>query len=73
MDVPADDGESVDAPFSLLQFALTSGDDDLQLDWQQLASPLSVQNSAAVILPDGENRPLTVRNTQASNGSLISF
>ena len=68
-----DDGVSVDAPHSLVKFSLVGRGDSLDLDWLQMGAVAPVLNEAAVILPEGEHRALTVRGTPVARGATITL
>ncbi|SOH95534.1 alpha-glucosidase [Monaibacterium marinum] len=68
-----DDGVSVDAPYSLLNFSLVSRGDTLELDWQQAGTANPVLDKAIVSLPKGETRSLTVRGTAVAPGNQFEL
>lgn len=68
-----DDGESVNAPYSLLTFSLASKDNEIALDWRQTGAALPFLEHASVTLPEGERRPLTVRGRPTKPGETFSL
>ncbi|MEP5152803.1 TIM-barrel domain-containing protein [Planktotalea sp.] len=68
-----DDGESINAAYSLLNFTLSGDANTLNLDWQQDGSIPPVIKTATFTLPVGETRGLTVRGATVAQGDTITF
>ncbi len=68
-----DDGVTVDAPYSLLNFSLSGHDDTLDLTWQQTGSTGPVLDKATFTLPKGDRRSVTVRGMPATPGTVFAL
>jgi len=68
-----DDGVSPDAPFSLLCFTLSCGEDAVSLDWRQDGRRDPVIGTCVLSLPAGERRKLIFRGQIVETGSPLSL
>ncbi|MDA9208109.1 alpha-glucosidase [Octadecabacter sp.] len=68
-----DDGETVDSPFSLLKFLVTTTDDQIDLDWSNEGSASPHVPVASVRLPSGERRSLLIKGSEIGTTSEIIF
>lgn len=68
-----DDGVSVDAPHSLLNFSLAGRGDILDLDWHQAGTTAPVLDKATFTLPKGEGRSVTVRGRPVAPGTSFTL
>jgi len=68
-----DDGQSVDAPYSLLKFSMTGTGETIDLDWQQAGQGAPILETATVIVPKGESRSLTVKGAPIADGADVQL